>query len=67
MVALVSVPNALAFSVIVGLPPVTGLYTSIIGALVFGLLGYSRRLVVGADSATAILRSEEHTSELQSR
>lgn len=55
MVALVSVPNALAFSVIVGLPPVTGLYTSIIGALVFGLLGYSRRLVVGADSATAIL------------
>ncbi len=55
LIAVVNVPNALAFSVIVGLPPETGLYTTIIGALVFGLLGYSHRLVVGADSATAIL------------
>lgn len=55
LVALISIPSALAFSVIVGMPLVTGLYTTIIGSVVFGLLGYSRRLVVGTNSALAIL------------
>lgn len=55
LVALVSIPSALAFSVIVGMPLVTGLYTTIIGSIVFGLFGHSRRLVVGTNSALAIL------------
>jgi len=41
--------------VIAGLPPVAGLYTAILAPIVFGLVSSTRRLVVGADSATAAL------------
>ena len=53
VVASIAIPQALAFAVIIGLPPVTGLYTAIVAPIVFALFAHSKRLVVGADSATA--------------
>ena len=55
VVTAIAIPQSLGFAVIVGLPPVTGLYTALLAPIVFGLLASTRRLVVGADSATAAL------------
>ncbi len=54
-VTAISIPESLGFAAIVGLPPVTGLYTAVFAPIVFGLIAKTRRLVVGADSATAAL------------
>jgi MFS superfamily sulfate permease-like transporter len=52
-VAAVSIPVALGYAKIAGMPVVTGLYTLLLPMAVFAILGSSRHLVVGADSATA--------------
>ena len=49
----VAIPEVMGYTSIAGTPIVTGLYTIIFPTLVFVLLGSSRLLVVGADSATA--------------
>ena len=48
-----AIPESLGFAALLGLPVETGLYTALIAPVVYGLLASSRRLVVGADSATA--------------
>ena len=53
--AAVSVPVALGYAKIAGMPVVTGLYTLLLPMAVFAILGSSRHLVVGADSATAAI------------
>lgn len=55
VVTAIAIPESLGFAVIVGLPPVAGLYSALFAPMVFGALAYSRRLIVGADSATAAL------------
>ena len=55
IVTAIAIPESLGFAVIVGLPPVTGLYSALLAPIVFGLIASTRRLVVGADSATAAL------------
>ena len=55
VVTAIAIPESLGFAVIAGLPPITGLYTAILAPIVFGLVASTRRLVVGADSATAAL------------
>ncbi|MFZ1258495.1 MAG: SulP family inorganic anion transporter [Candidatus Saccharimonas sp.] len=55
VVTAIAIPESLGFAVIVGLPPVTGLYSALFAPIVFGLLASTRRLVIGADSATAAL------------
>jgi len=55
VVTAIAIPESLGFAVIAGLPPVAGLYTAILAPIVFGLVSSTRRLVVGADSATAAL------------
>ncbi len=49
----VAIPEVMGYTSIAEMPIVTGLYTVIFPTLVFALLGSSRLLVVGADSATA--------------
>lgn len=49
----VAIPEVMGYTSIAGTPIVTGLYTVIFPAVLFALLGSSRLLVVGADSATA--------------
>jgi high affinity sulfate transporter 1 len=55
VVTAIAIPESLGFAAIAGLPPVVGLYTAVLAPIVFGLVAASRRLVVGADSATAAL------------
>jgi SulP family sulfate permease len=53
--AAVSIPVALGYAKIAGMPVVTGLYTLLIPMAAFAIFGSSRHLVVGADSATAAI------------
>jgi high affinity sulfate transporter 1 len=45
------VPQGMAYAELAGLPPVTGLYTSIMCLLAYALLGPSKILVLGPDSS----------------
>jgi high affinity sulfate transporter 1 len=45
------VPQGMAYAELAGLPPITGLYTSILCLLGYAVLGPSRILVLGPDSA----------------
>ena len=53
--AALAVPEVLGYARIAGMPPVTGLYTLLVPVVAFAVLGSSRHLVVGADSATAAI------------
>jgi sulfate permease, SulP family len=53
--AMLAVPEVLGYARIAGMPVVTGLYTMLLPMVAFALLGSSRHLVVGADSATAAI------------
>ena len=55
--AAVAIPEVMGYTSIAQTPLVTGLYTIIFPTMVFVLLGSSKLLVVGADSATAALLS----------
>ena len=45
------VPQGMAYAELAGLPPITGLYTSILCLLGYAVLGPSRILVLGPDSS----------------
>jgi high affinity sulfate transporter 1 len=53
--AALAIPEVMGYTAIAGTPVVTGLYTILLPIAVFALLGSSRHLVVGADSATAAI------------
>ena len=53
--AAVAIPEGLGYAKIAGMPPETGLYTCLLPVLMFALFASSRRLVIGADSATAAI------------
>ncbi len=50
-----AIPETMGYASMAGMPPVTGLYTIVIPIFLFALFGSSRHLVVGADSATAVV------------
>lgn len=47
VVSIVAIPQGLAYSLLASLPPATGLYTSLVPPMVYGLLGTSRQLSAG--------------------
>ena len=53
--AALAIPEVMGYTKIAGTPVITGLYTIILPIIVFAILGSSRHLVVGADSATAAI------------
>ena len=53
--AALAIPEVMGYTSIAGMPVVTGLYTLLLPIAVFALVGSSRHLVVGADSATAAI------------
>jgi high affinity sulfate transporter 1 len=53
--AALAIPEVMGYSTIAGMPVITGLYTLVLPVILFALLGSSRHLVVGADSATAAI------------
>ena len=55
VLAALLVPQGMAYAELAGLPPVTGLYATLVPLLVYFLLGPSRILVLGPDSAVSPL------------
>jgi SulP family sulfate permease len=53
--AAIAISESMGYAKIAGMPPITGLYTGLLPVVGFALLGSSRKLVVGADSATAAI------------
>src|SRR6516225_3254796 len=51
----VMVPEGMAYAGIVGVPPIMGLYTIVPALFAYALLGTSRQLVVGPDTATGLI------------
>jgi high affinity sulfate transporter 1 len=49
------VPEGMAYAGIVGVPPIMGLYTIVPPLIAYALLGTSRLLVVGPDTATGLI------------
>lgn len=47
IVAIMLVPQSMAYALLAGLPPQVGLYASILPLMIYGLLGSSRALAVG--------------------
>jgi SulP family sulfate permease len=55
--ALLSLPQAIAYAIMAGLPPIYGLYSCIVVAIVGSLMGSSEHLVPGPTNSVAILIS----------
>jgi SulP family sulfate permease len=55
IVAVMLVPQGMAYALLAGLPPEVGLYASILPLLVYGLLGSSRTLAVGPVAIVSLL------------
>ena len=54
-VAAVAVPIAIAYAQLAGVPPVYGLYASLLPLLAYALLGSSRQLIMAPDAATCAI------------
>lgn len=54
-VGIVLIPQSMAYAMIAGLPPVYGLYASLIPVLVYAFLGTSRQLAVGPVAMDSLL------------
>lgn len=55
VVALVSIPISMGYAQIAGLPPVYGLYGSVLPILIYGMLSSSRQFIVGVDAMPAAM------------
>ncbi|KAK0412346.1 hypothetical protein QR680_006160 [Steinernema hermaphroditum] len=55
MVSIMSIPQGLAYGFLVGLPPIHGLYTSIVGPLIYSFLGTSKHVAPGAFAIIALM------------
>lgn len=55
VVTAIAVPELMGIATMAGVPVQMGLYSAILAPIIFALFGVSRRLIVGADSATAVL------------
>src|SRR5881398_671706 len=55
VLAAILVPQGMAYAELAGLPPVTGLYTTIACLIAYAALGPSRVLVLGPDSSVSPL------------
>ncbi len=56
-VAVMVVPQSMAYASLAGMPPVTGLYSAVVPLLVYALLGTSGSLAVGPVAITALMTS----------
>jgi SulP family sulfate permease len=57
-VAVMLIPQGMAYATLAGMPPVTGLYAAIVGITVYALLGTSGSLAVGPVAITSLLTVE---------
>lgn len=54
-VAVMLIPQGMAYSVLAGMPPVYGLYASVVPLLIYAVLGTSRQLAVGPVAMVSLL------------
>lgn len=54
-VALLSIPQALAYSIVVGVPPMAAVISMVLGTAIAALLSSSSHLLVGPNNATCLL------------
>lgn len=54
-VAIVALPQSIAYALIAGVDPIYGLYTTIVGSIVGSLFGSSSHLITGSTNATALM------------
>lgn len=54
-VAVMLVPQAMAYAMLAGLPPIVGLYASVVPLLAYALFGTSRQLAVGPVAMVSLL------------
>jgi len=54
-VAVMLIPQGMAYALLAGLPPIVGLYASVVPLLVYALLGTSRQLAVGPVAMVSLL------------
>ena len=57
-VAVMLIPQGMAYATLAGMPPVTGLYAAIVGIVAYALLGTSGALAVGPVAITSLLTVE---------
>ena len=55
IVALVSIPISMGYAQVAGLPPVYGLYGSLLPIIVYAFVSSSRQFVVGVDAMPAAM------------
>ena len=55
IVAVMLIPQGMAYAMLAGLPPVIGLYSATIPLLVYALFGSSRQLAVGPVAMVSLL------------
>uniref|UniRef100_A0A0N4ZR27 STAS domain-containing protein n=1 Tax=Parastrongyloides trichosuri TaxID=131310 RepID=A0A0N4ZR27_PARTI len=55
VMAVMSIPQGLAYGMLVGLPPIHGLYTSVIGPFIYVFFGSSKHVSPGAFSIIALM------------
>ncbi|MCO4772477.1 MAG: sodium-independent anion transporter, partial [Deltaproteobacteria bacterium] len=53
--AVMLVPQAMAYAMLAGLPPIMGLYAATIPPLIYAVLGTSRQLAVGPMAMASLL------------
>lgn len=58
IVTLMLIPQSLAYAMVAGLPPVTGLYASILPLVAYTLLGTSKTLAVGPVAVISLMTAE---------
>lgn len=54
-VATMLIPQSLAYATLAGLPPIMGLYTSLLPVLLYGLLGSTPMLTLGPTAITSVM------------
>ena len=57
LIALLSIPISMGYAQLAGLPPVYGLYGSLIPILLFAMLSTTREFIFGVDAAPAAMMS----------
>ena len=57
VVGMVTVPQAVAYAYLAGLPPQAGLYACLLPMLIYAFLGSSKHMVVGRVAVAALLRA----------